>query len=181
MGMLWVLGASFFFYEPIAGMTDPPMQWGYPRTVEGFFHALSRGQYEKASPSDVIHDPGRFVMQLGILVSDIATEFNWVLVFVALVPLLFFFKMQKRERSWITGLGAIYLCVGVLLMVLMNTSPDRQSADLNKVFFISSHGIIAIMAGYGMALIASLMATHYGGFRRCGLRGGVIAALLRIF
>jgi tetratricopeptide (TPR) repeat protein len=181
MGLLWVAGASFYFYEPIAGMTDPPMQWGYPRTVEGFFHALSRGQYEKASPSDVIHDPSRFVMQLGILVSDIASEFNWVLVFVALVPLLFFFKMQKRERSWITGLVAIYLCIGVLLMVLMNTSPDRQSAELNKVFFISSHGIIAIMAGYGMALIASFMATHYAVFRRWGLLGGAIAALLGMY
>jgi len=181
MGLLWVAGASFFFYEPIAGMTDPPMQWGYPRTVEGFFHALSRGQYEKASPSDVIHDPGRFIMQLGILVSDIATEFNWVLVFIALVPLLFFFKMQKREQSWITGLVAIYLCIGVLLMVLMNTSPDRQSAELNKVFFITSHGIIVIMAGYGMALIASFMATHYGGFRRWGLLGGAIAALLGLY
>jgi len=180
-GILWVLGASFYFYEPIAGMTNPPMQWGYPRTVEGFFHALQRGQYEKAWPSDVIHDPGRFVMQLGILVSDIATEFNWVLVFVALVPLLFFFKMQKRERSWITGLVAIYLCIGVLLMVLMNTSPDRQSAELNKVFFIASHGIIAIMVGYGMALIASFMATHYAVFRRWGLLGGAIAALLGIY
>jgi tetratricopeptide (TPR) repeat protein len=120
-------------------------------------------------------------MQLGILVSDIATEFNWVLVFIALVPLLFFFKMQKRERSWITGLTAIYLCIGVLLMVLMNTSPERQSADLNKVFFITSHGIIAIMAGYGMALIASFMATHYGGFRRWGLLGGMIAALLGLY
>jgi tetratricopeptide (TPR) repeat protein len=174
MGLLWLAGASFFFYEPIAGMTDPPMQWGYPRTVEGFFHALSRGQYEKASPSDVIHDPGRFITQLGILVSDIATEFNWVLVFVALVPLLFFFKMQKRERSWITGLVAIYLFVGVLLMVLMNTSPDRQSAELNKVFFITSHGIIAIMAGYGMALIASFMATHFGRFRIVGLCLGMV-------
>ena len=181
MGLLWLAGASFFFYEPIAGMTDPPMQWGYPRTVEGFFHALSRGQYEKASPSDVIHDPGRFVMQLGILVSDIASEFNWVLVFVALVPLLFFFKMQKRERSWIIGLGAIYFCIGVLLMFFMNTSPDRQSAELNKVFFIASHGIVAIMAGYGMALIASFMATHYAVFRRWGLLGGAIAALLGMY
>jgi tetratricopeptide (TPR) repeat protein len=180
-GILWVLGASFYFYEPIAGMTDPPMQWGYPRTVEGFFHALSRGQYEKANPSDVIHDPGRFIMQLGIMVSDIASEFNWVLVFVALVPVLFFFKMQKRERSWIIGLGAIYLCIGVLLMVLMNTSPDRQSAELNKVFFITSHGIVAIMAGYGMALIASFMATHYAVFRRWGLLGGAIAALLGMY
>ncbi len=44
MGFLWLLGASFYFYMPISGMTNPPMQWGYPRTVEGFFHALSRGQ-----------------------------------------------------------------------------------------------------------------------------------------
>ncbi len=174
LGVLWVLGASFFFYEPIAGMTDPPMQWGYPRTVEGFFHALSRGQYEKASPSDVIHDPSRFIMQLGILVSDIATEFNWVLVFIALVPLLFFFKMQKRERSWITGLVAIYLCVGVLLMVLMNTSPDRQSAELNKVFFITSHGLIAIMIGYGLALTAAYMATHFVRIRSVAIMLGVV-------
>ena len=120
-------------------------------------------------------------MQLGILVSDIAGEFNWVLVFVALVPLLFFFKMQKRERSWIIGLVAIYFCIGVLLMVLMNTSPDRQSAELNKVFFITSHGIVAIMVGYGMALIAAFMATHYAVFRRWGLLGGAIAALLGMY
>ncbi len=120
-------------------------------------------------------------MQLGILVSDVATEFNWVLVFIALVPLLFFFKMQKRERSWITGLVAFYLCIGVLLMVLMNTSLERQSAELNKVFFIASHGIIAIMAGYGMALIASFMATHYEGFRRWGLLGGTVAALVGLY
>ncbi len=53
-GVLWMLGVSFYFYEAISGMTDPPMQWGYPRTVEGFFHALSRGQYEKANPTDVL-------------------------------------------------------------------------------------------------------------------------------
>jgi tetratricopeptide (TPR) repeat protein len=184
MGLLWLAGASFFFYEPIAGMTNPPMQWGYPRTVEGFFHALSRGQYEKASPSDLVHDPGRFVVQLGILVSDIATEFNWVLVFVALVPLLFFFKMQKRERSWIIGLVAIYLCVGVLLTILMNTSPDRQSAELNKVFFITSHGIIAIMIGYGLALTTAYMATHFVRFRVVGILLGavtIVPALITLY
>src|ERR1035441_9718268 len=178
---LWVVGVSFYLYMAVSGMTNPPMQWGYPRTVEGFFHAISRGQYEKSSPSDLVHDPGRFIMQIGIMVSDIASEFNWVLVFVALVPVLFFFKMQKRERSWIISLIAIYLCLGVLLMVLMNTSPERQSAELNKVFFITSHGIVAIMAGYGMALIASFMATHYAVFRRWGLLGGAIAALLGIY
>src|SRR6202044_3261381 len=37
-------GSCFYLYEAVSGMTNPPMEWGYPRTVEGFWHALSRGQ-----------------------------------------------------------------------------------------------------------------------------------------
>ena len=177
LGLLWVAGASFYFYEPIAGMTNPPMEWGYPRTVAGFFHALSRGQYEKTNPTDIFGDPQRFVTQLGMLVSDIVHEFNWVGLFLAMVPLLFFLKMRKRERSWIIGLTGIYLCIGVLLMYLVNPTPDRQSADLNKVFFASSHAVIAVMFGYGLALTAAYMATHYQRFRSIGLILGAVALL----
>ena len=60
-----------------------------------------------------------------MLIEGVADEFNWVYMFVALVPLVFFFKMQKRERAWIIGLAAIYLCLGVLLMILLNPTPDR--------------------------------------------------------
>ena len=66
MGLLWVAGAAFYFYEPLAGMTNPPMEWGYPRTVQGFFHALSRGQYGKIDPTDIFHDPSRFGIQLPV-------------------------------------------------------------------------------------------------------------------
>ena len=34
--------SAIYLYEAVSCMTDPPMQWGYPRTVEGYFHALSR-------------------------------------------------------------------------------------------------------------------------------------------
>src|SRR5207237_2848328 len=47
MGLLWLAGASFYFYLPLSGMTNPPMEWCYPRTVNGFIHALTRGQYEQ--------------------------------------------------------------------------------------------------------------------------------------
>ena len=99
-------------------------------------------------------------------------------LFIALVPFLFLFKMQKRERAWIIGLTAIYFCVGILLTMLMNTSPDRQSADENKVFFTASHAMVAILIGYGLALLSAYMATHYGKFRLWGLSGGAIAAVL---
>ena len=58
--LLITAGCSFYFYEAIAGMTNPPMEWGYPRTVEGFFHALTRGQYDKISPTNIIKDPLMF-------------------------------------------------------------------------------------------------------------------------
>ena len=178
MGLLWLIGASFYFFEPLSGMTCPPMQWGYPRTVEGFFHALSRGQYEKSNPTDIFNDPMRFIMQLGLLVDGLAQSFSWVCLFIALLPLFFLFKMKNRERSWIIGLVSIYLCIGVLLTIIMNTSPDRQQAELCRVFFTASHAVVAILLGYGLALLSAYMATHYQSFRRWGFLGGGIALVL---
>ncbi len=172
---LWILGVSFYLYEPIAGMTDPPMQWGYPRTVEGFFHALSRGQYEQANPTNIAANPGQFIQQLGMLTAGLGSSFSWVNLFIALLPILFLLKMQKRERAWIVGLAAIYACVGLLLVILMDTTPDRQTAEENKVFFTASHAVIAIFIGYGLALMCAYMATHYKSFRAMALAAGVVA------
>ncbi|HVV71831.1 MAG TPA: DUF2723 domain-containing protein, partial [Verrucomicrobiae bacterium] len=181
LGCLWILGASFYFYMPIAGMTNPPIQWGYPRTVEGFLHALTRGQYEQPNPTNLVTEPGRFFNQLVMLLGNIGDEFTLVYGFLALIPFIFFFKMQRRERAWIIGLCAIYLCLGVLLMILLNPNPDRASADLVKVFFTASHTVVAALVGYGLALTAAFMATHYQNFRRWGLIGGAIAVVLAAY
>jgi tetratricopeptide (TPR) repeat protein len=179
--LLVMLGAAFYFYEPLAGMTNPPMEWGYPRTVDGFWHALSRGQYEKANPTDVFGDPSRFMSQLWFLVHGIADEYNWLLVFITLIPFFFYLKMQKRERSWLNCLVATYLSIGVLLVILMNPGADRQSVDLHRVFFASSHGVIAILFGYGFSLIAAYMAVYYQNFRKWGLIGAGIAVVFALY
>jgi tetratricopeptide (TPR) repeat protein len=179
-GMAWLLGAAFYFYMPLAGMTDPPMQWGYPRTVEGFLHAFSRGQYDRANPSDVFHHPGHFFSQLANMGQGIVDEFNWVYVFLALVPFLFFPRMRRRERVWMLGITAIYLCLGVLLLILLNPPADRASQELNRVFFTASHTLIALMVGYGLVLTAAYMATHYQRFRTWGLAGAGVAVGLAV-
>jgi len=181
MGLLWLLGASFYFYLPISCMTNPPMQWDYPRTVDGFVAALSRGQYEQPNPTNLITEPGRFAGQLGMLIGGVGESFTWVGVLVALVPFAFFGRMQKRERAWLTGLFAIYFCLGVLLMILLNPTPDRGSVELIKVFFNASHTIVACLIGYGLALTAASLATNYERFRRWGQVGGIIAAVLALF
>jgi tetratricopeptide (TPR) repeat protein len=181
LGSLWILGACFYFYMPLSGMTNPPIQWGYPRTVEGFLHALTRGQYEQPNPTNLVTEPGRFFNQLVMLLGNVGDEFTLVYGFLALVPFAFFFKLQRRERAWIIGLTAIYLCLGVLLMILLNPNPDRASADLVKVFFTASHTVVAAMVGYGLALTAAFMATHYQNFRRWGLIGGAVAVVLAFY
>ena len=181
LGLAWALGVAFYFYMPLSGMTCPPMQWGYPRTVEGFFHALSRGQYESAHGSNLFSDPKKFAFQLWYIVQGLSEAYSWVYMFVGALPFLFILKMHKRERSWIIGLTSIYFCLSVLLVILLDVTPDRSSTDLNKVFFTASHALFALMIGYGLTLMAAYMATHYANFRRWGVIGGAVAVVLSIY
>ena len=181
MGVAWVLGVSFYFYMPISCMTDPPMQWGYPRTVEGFFHTLSRGQYCGMAATSLWGTPAHDAFQLCYIVQGLSEGFSWVFVFIGLLPFLFLFKMHKRERGWIIGLTAIYFCLSVLLVRLLDVTPDRSASDLNRVFFIASHALFALMIGYGTTILAAYMATHYVRFRLWGFIGGVVAIVLATY
>ena len=171
-------GASFYFYEPLSSMTNPPMNWGYARTVSGFWGALSRGQYGQITPTDVFRDPGHFLVEMEMLVSGLADAFNWVGMFFALLPFLLLRKMEKRERAWMVIVGAIYPFLGVLLSITLNPTRERQTAELLQVFFTASQAIIAILIGHGLALAAAFMAANYEKFRRWGLIGAGIAVVL---
>lgn len=71
---LTALGLSFYLYMPISSDQNPPMNWGYPRTQQGFKHAISRGQYEKISPAknlaQTIKKPGFFLKQFNAIVTN---------------------------------------------------------------------------------------------------------------
>ena len=181
MGVAWAIGVSAYFYEAVSCMTDPPMQWGYPRTVQGFFHALSRGQYGTANSYNIFQDPARFAFQLKYIFQGLTESFSIVYVFIGLLPFAFLFKMHKRERSWIIGLTSIYFCLSVILVVLINVSADLQSVVLNKVFFTASHGLFAMMIGYGLALLAAYTATNYQKVRVWGFALGSVAVILAIY
>ncbi|MDB6057444.1 MAG: hypothetical protein JWO95_1288 [Verrucomicrobiales bacterium] len=177
IGLLWGLGVAFYFYMPIASMTNPPMNWGYPRTVEGFFHALSRGQYERTNPTDFIHDPGRFISQVVMYFQGAVDEFTLVYLMFAIVPFIFFLRMQRREKAWMVGLFGIYICLAFLLMVLLNPSPDRQTRGLVKVFFTASYVPVSLWIGYGMTLTAAWILTQFQRSRFWVLLAGGVAVL----
>lgn len=178
MGLMVFLGAAFYFYMPLASMTNPPMNWGYPRTEQGFWHALTRGQYDKTSPTA---EAGRFFEQIIMYITGAIEEFNFVYLMIGLVPWLYFSRMQKRERAWMIGSLAIYLTLAVLLMVLLNPNTDRQSREQARVFFTASHVTIAMAIGYGISLIGATLVLYYERYRQIALISAAIAAGVAVY
>ena len=179
MLLMWLVGAGFYFYMPIASMTNPPMNWGYPRMADGFLHAIKRGQYDSIHPTTSIV---RYAQQAYHLYgSGVLEQFNLICVAIALVPFAFYRKMQRRERAWIIGLAAIFLCLSGILLFLLNPGWDRQNKQLHKVFFEASHVIIAMFIGYGLTLVAAFLATQYETRRRWVLYGAGTAWLLGLY
>ena len=189
-GVAFMIGMSFYLYMAIAGMSNPPMQWGYPRTVEGFIHAFTRGQYEKISPTKGVGDGffeqtanfiGTYTKQLLMYLDGLDNEFNLVCILMAVGVFLFYRQMQKRERNWLIGIVAIFICLGPMLVLLLNPPPDRQARELIRVFFTASHVLVSIGVGYGMALLAAYLATHYLAFRRVAIVVAIVAVDLALY
>jgi len=181
-GLAWLLGAAFYFYEPIACMTDPPMEWAYPRTVEGFIHAITRGQYSPINPTAGTGDTffekvGSFFatygLQLWRYLEGIADQFNLFFLLMAFVVFLVYRKLKRRERTWLIGMSGLYLCIGPFLVLLLNFAPDRQSISIAAPLFAVSHVFISMFVAYGLTIIAAYMAAQYEATRKWLLVGGL--------
>jgi Protein of unknown function (DUF2723) len=149
------LGLLLYFYLPIASMTNPPSNWGYPRTMEGFFHVLSRGQYERVYPVASLE---RFAGQVWMYGQVAVREFGLVYLLIALIPLCLLPRMQSREKRWMLGLLAVYLCLAFLMLALLNPSMETAIRELVKTYFTASHLILDIWTGYGLILLGSRLA-----------------------
>jgi len=147
---LFLFGLAPYFYLPIASMTNPPMNWGYTRTVQGFYHVITRGQYERIRPTN---DPAQFTKQIRAYGRVTAKEFGWPYLGFALIPFLLVRRMAAKERRWILGLLAAYVFLVFLTLAVLNPSVDRSSLDIIKVFFSASYIVLALWLGYGLTLL----------------------------
>jgi hypothetical protein len=82
--LLAELGVAFYLYLPIASEQNPPMNWGYARTWEGFMHAVTRGQYEAIVPTDIFSE--KFIQQLGAYLSDLRGQFSLPVAVLGFLP-----------------------------------------------------------------------------------------------
>jgi hypothetical protein len=131
-GVLFLLGLGFYLYLPFASMTNPPMNWCYARTEEGFFHLITRGQYESYHPT---RNLGQFVRQLWIVAKETGEGFGWPYFVFAALPFGLLRRTGGCARHWLLGLAAAFVCVGPLMVALLNPSAALASMPFLAPYF----------------------------------------------
>ncbi|MEI7903247.1 MAG: hypothetical protein WCK89_23650, partial [bacterium] len=143
------LGVSFYIYMPIVSdLRNPPMNWGYPRTWEGFKHAITRGQYEKIAPSDVFNK--KFLFQLGTYFTDLRVQFTLIAATLGFLPFtLWSFKAGgRRIRAMYVAIGLYLLtCFFVLLSEYMGGEPILRIDKLliGLILLLLLMGVVTIV------------------------------------
>lgn len=150
-----ILGMCLYLYMPLASATNPPMNWGYTRTVDGFMHHFTRGQYEKVRTDRSL---GQWWEQLAMFLGDVTDQFNPVFAVVALVPLVFLPWLDRKSRNWVLFLVAGYVMLTLGFLFLSNPVIEKQKQFTDRVFFLPGHCIWALLVGFALILLGGLLA-----------------------
>ena len=158
---LCVLGLGFNGFMPISSDQNPPINWGYPRTPEGFKHALTRGQYEKITASDIFS--AKFLAQLGAYFLDLKQQFTLPIAILGFAPFFFIGKIDRRGRTWLITSLVAFVSLSIVLITFQNPELDIQTLFIGRVQFIQSHAVYAIWLGYGVLFALTYLETLLGG------------------
>jgi len=188
LGFATVIGLSFYLYMPLSSEQNPPMNWGYPRTEQGFIHALTRGQYEKISPltnlSDIMKNPGRFIALLNAVLTkpidyiSVVSQFTWMLSVLALVPFAFLYRISRENRQWLWTTLISFVSMTVIFLVFQYPQLDVQTLFIGRVQYIQAHAIFALWITYGLIFALVQLDAVAGGRKAVQYAGFGLALLL---
>lgn len=165
--LLLELGVSFYLLMPFASEQNPPINWAYPRTWNGFMHAVTRGQYEKINPilnlQKIGADPVYFLRQNYAIIFDpkgyvsVVAQFTFLISLLALAPFFFLAKVGRKLRDWLIVSLVGFISMTTIFIVFQYPNLDIQTLFIGRVQYIQAHAIFALWIGYGaMFLIAML-------------------------
>ena len=148
--LLAQLGIGFYAYMPIVSdLRNPPMNWGYPRTWEGFKHAITRGQYEKIIPAHIFSM--RFISQMGTYMADLTLNYRLPMALIGFLPFAaWHVRTPKRDYSAMPVAAALAAAT-VLLALPASLFPSFP------VYKFPALGVVFIMGIGAMGIIVTRM------------------------
>ncbi len=166
--LLMELGLSFYLYLPIASDQNPPMNWGYPRTWEGFLHAISRGQYERITPTDVFSI--KFFHQVAAFLADLRRQFSLPLVVGGVLPFTMWeVTIAGRRVRMFSVAFLLAVMIGVLVTLEMGLALAGRSIPPVLVALYRAVAFAALaIGGVGVLAKAAEFVAHIA--RQCRSR-----------
>ena len=149
LGLAIILGLALYCYEPLISRTNPPMNWGYTGTSEGFVRHVIEGQHERVHIERTVM---QLWGQLNLLFDDLQQQFNCVYALLALVALFFYRDLAKPDRNWMKFLLSAFVFLGLGIILLANPAFGKQKQFVDRVFFLPAHCIYSIWIGYGLMI-----------------------------
>ena len=147
------LGGQLLFLHAYASDQNPPINWGYPRTWEGFMHAITRGQYEQVKLAAVFTP--RFLEQVGTYLFDLRSQFYGPIALLASLPSARL-AHGKRNITWLVTTFVAFVSVGIVFMILQNPKTDIQNLFIGRVQYIQSHASMSLAGLRALLLMAGL-------------------------
>ncbi len=178
--VIFLAALGLYAYMPVAASTNPPMNWGYAYTKQGFLHAITRGQYEQIHlSSPTTRD---FWIQTELFLEQLLKQYGWIIGVFAILPAIALFgnwtRLRPRARQWLIFTISSFLITWIGLIIVINPQIDKQNQEINLKFFVGAHGFFAMLIGYGMALAIAWGLTRWPTIPRRGVVAGSWVLLL---
>ena len=158
-----VLGGLLFYgYSPLASSTNPPMNWGFTQNKDGFWHHITRGQYEKVQ---IYREWSKFWHQMAVFFNGLQQEYTSMFVAVGAAALAWFYGTAWRARKWLIFTAAGIFFTSVTFIVLANPTLDRAVLFNDRVFFMLTHALFCAWIGYGLIWGMAVSSVHFDKLR----------------
>jgi len=173
------IGLLPYAYMPIASSTNPPMNWAYTKTPEGFFFSFNRSQYSGSLSQQSLRSVGRLVgtsapkpasesgppdpmKQSTLAQMQSWTGFFWLQLAKSFTPigiigyfaaLLVILRLRDvAQRTWVYVLEIAFVLAAILQPVADGAEIDAAGWWLQMPFHTYTNFIFAMLAAVGMAV-----------------------------
>lgn len=147
----FVAGLSLYLFVPLASMANPPINWAYPRTVGGFIHVVSRGQFEVVRPVQTL---SRFSWQCSDYIAAAARDFGWPYLAAVVLVLISLWRLPAWQRTWLAGYGAAFMFLSFFMICVLNPEPGEAQNQIIAEYYSASYVPLSILAGHGLCWVA---------------------------
>ena len=178
-----IVGLLPYAYMPLASSTNPPMNWGYTRTPEGFFYSINRTQYA-GSLSDLIvrtlgkgmgtapekppepQDPDRIsTLELGrefvaFYTARLLENFTLWSVVAFFAAILAVLRLPLRQRTFVYVLFCGFFLAAFLQPIMERTETTIDTWSLQFPYHGYAYLMFALVCAVGTAFVVARLASR---------------------